>query len=550
MHGRRAGRRVFGLIVGLVALAAGSAWAQAPAAVEPPAAESASAPALTPAAARAPRPDVAGERDEPTDPAAEVRRLHATLLAVAALLAGGLILLMQAGFALVEAGLCRSKNVAHSMGMNLVVFALGVLAFWAVGYAVLAGGLDAGAGPGAPGGLLSVRLFGVDWGLAGARGFFLTGLGARPQAMGWFLTQALLLNVAATVPTGALAERWRFGAFCLFGLVLAGLIYPAYGCWVWGGGWLAGLGRGFGLGNGVVDFAGSGVVHLTGGVAALAGAVALGPRIGKFNPDGSSNAIPGHDVRSVVLGTLLLAVGWLGFNAAGAVGGSVPVAGSLDRLASVAACTVLASASGCLAATLYTWAVFGRPDPTMGCNGLLGGAVAVGASCAFLSPTGAVIVGAAAGVLVIWSVLFLERVLRVDDPVGAVSVHGTCGAWGCLAVGLFADGEFGRGWNGVPGTAPLGLFYGGDFTQLAAQALGVLANVAWVYPTAALAFFLIGKTVGNRVAALTEVAGLDVREMGVAGYVPEDTIAVQVAGQEYLSAYGPGVPGRKPADRP
>jgi Amt family ammonium transporter len=311
-----------------------------------------------------------------------------------------------------------------------------------------------------------------------------------------------------------------------------------YGAWVWGGGWLADMGANWGLGNGHVDFAGSSVVHMTGGVTGLVGAAILGPRIGKFNKDGSPNAIPGHDVPLVVLGTLILAFGWFGFNP-----GSTLAATDV-RIGSIATCTMLATAAACLSALLYMWAVFGKPDPTMGCNGLLAGAVAITAPCAFVSPVGAVIIGAIAGVLVIWSVLFVERVLKVDDPVGAVSVHGVCGAFGCLSIGLFATGEYGAGWNGVAGLAPTGLFYGGGLAQLAAEAIGVLVNLLWVGGSAFVAFMIIEKTIGNRTPAITEVDGLDIPEMGVMGYVNEDSVAVQVAGQQHISEHGPGVPGK------
>jgi Amt family ammonium transporter len=203
---------------------------------------------------------------------------------------------------------------------------------------------------------------------------------------------------------------------------------------------------------------------------------------------------------------------------------------------------MLASAAGCVSSMIYMWVVFGKPDPSMICNGLLAGLVAITAPCAFVNPTGAVIIGAVAGVLVIWSVLFIEKVLKVDDPVGAVSVHGVCGAWGCLALGLFADGNYGAGWNGVTGVTPTGLFYGGGFGQLAAEAVGVLTNILWVMPVALLFFWVVDKVVGNRVTARAEVEGLDIHEMGVPGYVNEDTLIVQTAGQEHISTYGPGVP--------
>ena len=263
----------------------------------------------------------------------------------------------------------------------------------------------------------------------------------------------------------------------------------------------------------------------------------LGPRIGKFNKDGSPNAIPAHDIPMAVLGTLILAFGWFGFNP-----GSTLAATDV-RIATIAVNTMLASGAGCLASLLYMWAVFGKPDPTMGCNGLLAGLVAITAPCAFVNPVGSVIIGAIAGVLVIWGVLFVERVLKVDDPVGAVAVHGCNGAWGCLSLGLFATGEYGGGWNAVT-AAPIGLFYGGGFGQLAAEAIGVGTNFVWVFGCSIVFFKLLDATMGMRVSAKAEIEGLDIHEMGVSGYISEDSYAVQIAGQEHLSVFGPGVPAK------
>jgi Amt family ammonium transporter len=456
-----------------------------------------------------------------------------------ALLAGFLVMFMQAGFALVETGLTRAKNVAHTMAMNFVVYAVGMLGFWACGFAFQMGGVGAiGAfnGPDILNNMVSFELFGKPFEVLGYTGFFLSGPANDMSVLTMFLFQMVFMDTAATIPTGAMAERWKFSAFIIFGFFLSMILYPVYACWVWGGGWLADLGVNFGFGNGHIDFAGSSVVHMTGGVTALAGALILGPRIGKFNKDGSANAIPGHNIAMVVLGTLILAFGWFGFNA-----GST-LALTDGRLASVAVCTMLATAAGCLSSILYMWAVFGKPDPTMGCNGLLAGAVAITAPCAFVNPVGAVIIGALAGVLVIWSVLFVERVLKVDDPVGAVSVHGVCGAFGCLCIGLFADGKYGAGWNGVADSTPLGLFYGGSAGQLIAQSIGVVANILWVFPVALAFFWIVEKLHGNRVRAIDEINGLDIPEMGVSGYVNEDIFPVQQAGEEHLNTHGPGVP--------
>jgi Amt family ammonium transporter len=423
--------------------------------------------------------------------------------------------------------------------MNFLIYAIGMIGFWICGFALMFGGLGpvvAMDGPNILDKMVSFNIGGKPFEVLGYKGFFLAGPANDATVLTLFLFQMVFMDTAATIPTGAMAERWKFSAFCLYGFFLSMLIYPVYGAWVWGGGWLADLGVNFGLGNGHVDFAGSSVVHMVGGVTGLAGARILGPRIGKFNKDGSANAIPAHDVPMLVLGTLILAFGWFGFNP-----GSTLAATDL-RIGSIATCTMLATAAGAISSMLYMWAVFGKPDPTMACNGLLAGAVAITAPCAFVDPVGAVIIGAMAGVLVIWSVLFVERVLKVDDPVGAISVHGTCGAFGCLCIGLFANGQYGAGWNGVANLAPTGLFYGGGLKQLAAEAIGVGANFVWVFSSATVCFLIIEKTIGNRVPAKVEIEGLDIPEMGVLGYMSEDTRAVQVAGEEFLSTHGPGTP--------
>ena len=447
------------------------------------------------------------------------------------LIAGFLVMFMQAGFALVETGLTRRKNLAHTMAMNFAVYAVGMLGFWICGFAFGFGNYGAIAyfdGPAILDQVYKFELFGKPFEILGARGFFLGGNSNDASVLTLFLFQMVFMDTTATIPTGAMAERWKFKSFMIYGLFLSMFLYPIYAQWVWGGGWLADLGTNFGLGNGHIDFAGSSVVHMTGGVTALAGAILLGPRIGKFNKDGSANAIPAQDIAMVVLGTLILAFGWFGFNA-----GST-LAGTDLRISSIAVCTMLATAAGCISAMLYMWLVFGKPDPTMACNGLLAGAVAITAPCAFVNPITAVIIGGIAGILVIWSVLFVEKFLKVDDPVGAVSVHGVCGAFGCLSIGLFANGEYGGGLNGVT-AAPLGLFYGGGIRQLSAQMIGVGTNILYVLPTALTFFWVLDKVVGNRVSAKEEVEGLDIPEMGVLGFVPEDVRAVQIAGAEALA---------------
>jgi Amt family ammonium transporter len=472
--------------------------------------------------------------------AVDIKLTKTSLNLLWALVAGFLVMFMQVGFAFLETGLCRAKNSAHTMAMNFAVYAVGMIGFWICGFAFQMGGVGPLAYWDGPDILnkwtLQVPLFGKTFDLLGGVGFFLAGDANDVTVLAMFLFQMVFMDTAATIPTGAMAERWKFSSFMAYGLFMSMIIYPVYACWVWGGGWLADLGTNFGLGNGHMDFAGSSVVHMTGGMTALAGAIMLGPRIGKYNKDGTPNAIPGHNISFVVVGTLILAFGWFGFNA-----GST-LAATDNRFVAIAVHTMLASAAGCMASILYMWAVYGKPDPTMGCNGLLAGLVAITAPCAFVNPVSAVVIGAAAGVIVVWSVLFIEKVLKVDDPVGAVSVHGVCGAWGCLAIGLFADGRYGAGWNGVADKTPLGLFYGGGFGQLAAEAIGVLANILWVLPVALLFFWVVDKVIGNRTTAKAEIEGLDIHEMGVAGYVFEEAYPVQQAGQEHIATFGPGVP--------
>ena len=297
---------------------------------------------------------------------------------------GVLVMFMQAGFALVETGLTRAKNVAHTMAMNFMIYAIGMLGFWIAGFALMFGGLGAIAAWDSPAILTSmwtVTIAGKPFDLLGHQGFFLVGSANDASILTLFLFQMVFMDTTATIPTGTLAERWKFSSFMVYGFFISMVIYPVFGCWTWGGGWLADLGVNFGLGNGHVDFAGSSVVHMTGGVCALAGGMIVGPRIGKFNKDGSANAIPGHNVPMVVTGTFILAFGWFGFNP-----GSSLAATDL-RIASVAVCTMLATAAGALSSMLYMWAVFGKPDPTMGCNGLLAGAVAITAPAPSSAPS-------------------------------------------------------------------------------------------------------------------------------------------------------------------
>jgi len=442
--------------------------------------------------------------------------LQTALNIVWTLVTGFLVMFMQAGFALVETGLTRRKNAAHTMAMNFFVYALGILGFWATGFGLQMGGVGALSMFGGDATLsheVVVQMGGKDFGLFGTQGFFLMPEVFTPAIAALFLFQMVFMDTAATIPTGAAAERWRFTSFVLFSLVISMLIYPVYANWVWGGGWLSQLGKNFGLGHGHVDFAGSSVVHMTGGVMAFVVARKLGPRIGKFGPDGEARPIPAHNISMVVLGTFILAFGWFGFNA-----GST-LAGTDTHIAVIAVNTMLASASGAGSAYLFTKQRFGMPDLSMMCNGMLAGLVAITAPCAFVTAPVAIMIGAVAGVLVVISALTIEQSLGIDDPVGAVSVHGVNGAWGIIALGLFADGRYGDGFNGVPGTVR-GLFYG-DPGQLVASSIGIVMNVLWVGVAATITMSILDSTVGNRVAADDEIDGLDLAEMGAPGYADE-----------------------------
>jgi Amt family ammonium transporter len=429
------------------------------------------------------------------------------------LLCAFLVMFMQLGFAMVETGFTRSKNAVHTMAMNFVIYPVGVTGFWLLGYGLALGGIAGWptlGGVDGPHSEMGVHVGPRFFGFVGASKFALVSVAHDPANLAMFLFAAVFMDTAATIPTGALAERWKFSAFVIYALFMSSLLYPLYANWVWGGGWLSSLGTNFGLGHGHVDFAGSSVVHMTGGVTALAGAVVIGPRIGKFRKDGTISLMEGHNLPMAIMGTFVLAFGWFGFNAGSTLAATEP------RIAEIAVNTALASASGGLTALFYVWQRHRRPDVAMACNGMLGGLVAVTASCAFIAPPAAALVGLVAGLLVSWSVGALEAKLRIDDPVGAIAVHGVCGAWGTLAVGLFADGSFGEGWNGVEGPVR-GLLFG-DPTQLAAQLVGVVTNALIVFSLAFGFFFGMERLVGNRVAAEVEWSGLDEMEMGSQAY--------------------------------
>jgi Amt family ammonium transporter len=429
------------------------------------------------------------------------------------LITGFLVMFMQAGFAMVEGGLTRAKNVTHTMSMNFLIYPLGMIGFFICGFAFMFGGVGTLGTLGGYNGLdqeFTINLFGHTFGLIGTKGFFLSGT-YDVAVFALFLFQMVFMDTTATIPTGSMAERWKFSSFFIYGLAVGTIIYPIYGNWVWGGGWLSQLGNQFGLGHGHVDFAGSSVVHLTGGVLAFVGAKILGPRLGKFNKDGSANAIPGHNIPMAVIGTFILAFGWFGFNA-----GSTLAGGDL-RISVVAVNTMIASATGAIATVLYMWLFrTKKPDPTMMLNGMLAGLVAITAPCAFVTVQAAALIGLISGILVVEAAFFIERKLRIDDPVGAIAVHGVNGLWGCLALGLFADGSYGDGFNGVSG-AVTGLFYG-DAGQFGAQVIGVTANIIYVGLIGWIVFKFTEMVVGNKVSPEAELEGLDIPEMGTEGY--------------------------------
>ncbi len=547
-----------GLVVFTFALGIGvAAFAQAPAAAP---AATAAAPATVPAdselkaaAAKAPatsdlaKGDPGGTitgtiSDVPaadskvgvtvSDTANQVGQNKIAINFVWTLVTGYLVMFMQAGFAMVESGLCRVKNANHTYMMNFMVYACGLFSYWLIGFAIQQGG---SAGNGNLGGLQSLSvehttsLFGKTWGIFGGTGFFLSGHTYDVGVMVLFLFEMVFMDTALTIVTGACAERWKFLAFCVSSSLMGALTYPIYANWAWGGGWLSQLGVNNQLGKGYCDFAGSGVVHAVGGITALAVTMIIGPRIGKFNRDGSSNPIIGHDISAVLIGCFILAFGWFGFNPGSTLGASA--AGNL-RIGTIAVDTMLAGCTGTFGAMLYMWMKNGKVDASMSGNGLLAGLVAITAPSGFVSTVGACIIGLVAGILVCLSCSFIENVMKVDDPVGAVSVHGTCGLWGVLSVGLLADGtsNYGGSWNGVTGSVT-GLFYG-DATQFAAQLVGISTLIGFVFTFSFLMNLALEFFVGQRVSAATEIAGLDIPEMGQLGYPefvfkPEPDVLVQ-----------------------
>lgn len=456
-----------------------------------------------------------------TEVASQVGKNKIGINFVWVLMTGFLVFFMQAGFALVETGFTRAKNATHTMAMNLMVFLVGAIGYYLVGFGLEFGGVGAISALGGTSPL--TQEFTINgWGLFGHAGFFLSTGGTYDVGVFvLFLFQMVFMDTAVTIPTGAQAERTKFSAVVIGSFFISMLLYPVFGNWVWGGGWLAQLGVKLGLGHGVVDFAGSGVVHAIGGSAAVASALILGPRIGKYTKDGKVNILAGHDIPMAILGTIILFFGWFGFNP-----GST-LAGTDLRISVVAVNTMLAGAVGGFVSMMIMWIFYKKPDPSMMCNGALAGLVAITAPSAFVNVNSAVLIGAVAGVLVVVSVLFIDRKLKIDDPVGAISVHFVNGIWGILATGIFADGTYGDGLNGVAGGVK-GLLYG-DLSQFLAQLIDVGVILIWGLGMSFLFFKVLDATLGMRVKAEDEIAGLDIPEMGMLAY-PDHVIRSGVEG--------------------
>jgi Amt family ammonium transporter len=444
------------------------------------------------------------------------------------LLTGYLVLFMQAGFALLTCGLVRKKNAAHLMMLNFAAYVFAFLAYYACGFAFQFGAVAVNAAPTNLGGTPTLNEFLLgsgQWGFLGGKGFFLSGAGYDAGSNVLALFEVVFMETAGYIIVGAICERITFWAFILCELFVGAILYPMFGCWVWGGGWLSQLGATMNWGHGYVDFAGSTVVHAVGGFCAMALAVLLGPRIGKYGADGKPRAFPAHNIVFVVTGTFILLFGWMGFNPGSTLGATDL------RISVIAINTNLAAVAGSATAMILWYFLFKKPDITMACNGMLAGLVAITAPCAFVSANSAVVIGIIAGIVVCSGVLFNERVLKVDDPCGAVSVHGYCGWLGAVCVGIFADGTYGAGWNGVgaasylgkAGQGVTGLLYG-DLSQFWLQLGGATLCMIYAFGFTYVTFKLVNAIVPLRVTAETELEGLDIPEFGMTAY-PEDALA-------------------------
>ena len=409
------------------------------------------------------------------------------------LMSAFLVFFMQAGFAFLGAGLIRSKSTVNYMTKSFLDFCIAALSFWAFGFALMFGG--------------SLAATGLTDGnsILGYSGFFLAGEAEADDTALLWIFQMVFAGTAATIVAGAIAERTRINAYLAYSFIVGALIYPIYGHWIWGGGWLSSMD----IGSGAVDFAGSGVVHAVGGLVALAGAIIVGPRIGKFNEDGTPNDIRGHNMPYVVIGTFILFFGWFGFNAGSTLSGIDP------RIATIATNTLLAGATGAVVAVYIQLVRTEKADIGMSANGALAGLVGITAPCAFVAPWAAVVIGGVGAIVMMVSVSFVERKLKVDDVVGAVSVHGAAGLWGLLAVGIFADGSYG----GVSGLVA------GEGEQILAQLISMAVVVVWAFGTGLALFWVLNKTMGLRASVEEETQGLDEPEHGVLAY-PEAVAAM------------------------
>ena len=443
------------------------------------------------------------------------------------LLTGYLVLFMQAGFALLTCGLVRRKNAGHLMMLNFAAYVFAFLAYYVCGYAFQFGAVAVNAAPTNLGGIPTLNEFLIgsgQWGFLGGKGFFLSGPAYDAGSNCLTLFEVVFMETAGYIIVGAICERITFWGFVLCELFVGAFLYPIFGCWVWGGGWLSQLGATMGFGHGYVDFAGSTVVHAVGGFCAMALAVILGPRIGKYGKDGKPRAFPIHNLAFVVIGTFILLFGWMGFNPGSTLGASDL------RISVIAVNTNLAAVAASATALLFWYFKFGKPDISMACNGMLAGLVAITAPCAFVSPNSAVMIGILAGILVCLGVLFNERVIKVDDPCGAISVHGYCGWLGAVCVGIFADGTYGAGWNGVGATTYLGTvgqgvtgLLHGDVTQFFTQLGGATLCALYAFGFTFVVFKIVNAAFKMRVSEEVEIEGLDVPEFGMPAY-PEESL--------------------------
>ena len=440
---------------------------------------------------------------------------------------GYLVLFMQAGFALLTCGLVRKKNAAHLMMLNFAAYVFAFIAYYAVGYAFQFGAVAVNAAPTNLGGTPTLNHFLLGnglWGFLGGKGFFMAGPGYDAGSNVLALFEVVFMETAGYIIVGSICERITFWSFILCELFVGAILYPVFGCWVWGGGWLSQLGNTMNMGHGYVDFAGSTVVHAVGGFCAMALSIVLGPRLGKYGSDGKPRAFPAHNIVYVVTGTFILLFGWMGFNPGSTLGATDL------RIGVVAINTNLSAISGSATAMLFWYWKFGKPDITMACNGMLAGLVAITAPCAFVGPTSAFIIGILAGLVVCLGVLFNDNVTKIDDPCGAISVHGFCGILGGICLGIFADGTYGAGWNGVgaasylgkAGQGVTGLLYG-DTSQFLVQIMGAAICAVWAFGATFIAFKVVNGVKSMRVSKEVEQEGLDVPEFGLLGY-PEDAL--------------------------